>query len=186
MAVKICSDPEPFVKNIYTFPTGAIYKRYIFFSSSFCHLPAIVSVRIDNYSEHNGLCYFSVQVMGTIPVALRLKFFNENENELLLLLRHLPFSCIYHFKWHFLRTEKSYTLEMKVLNKHLGNFFKWLEKIVFVFLLNMHCYWLSSTTYISRTNVTVFVLCLKMVCLCCKSHNFNHKTKMKSLLIVIK
>lgn len=121
MAVKICSDPEPFVENIYTFPTGAIYKRLSFFAP-FCHLPAIVSVRIDNYSEHNGLCYFSVQVTGTIPVALRLTFFNENENELLLLC-HLPFSCIYHFKCHFLRTEKSYTLEMKVLNKHLGNFF---------------------------------------------------------------
>lgn len=31
-AVKICSDPEPFVKNIYTFPTGAIYKHLSFFS----------------------------------------------------------------------------------------------------------------------------------------------------------
>lgn len=64
MAVKICSDPEPFVQNIYTFPTGAIYKRlsFFFFFAPFDHLPAIVSVRIDNYSEHNGLRYFSVQV----------------------------------------------------------------------------------------------------------------------------
>lgn len=154
---------------------------YLFFAPS-NHLPAIVSVRIDNYSEHNGLRYFSVQVVGTIPEALRLKFFNENENELLLLLRHLLFSSIYHFKCHFLRTEKSYTLEMKVLNKHPGNFFKWLEKTVFA--LNTHCYWFSSATYISKTNVTVFVLCLKMICLCCKTHyNFNQKAQQNDKFI---
>jgi len=134
-----------------------------------CHLPAIVSVRIDNYSEHNSLCYFSVQVMGTIPVALRLKFFNENENELLLLLRHLPFSCVYHFKCHFLRTEKSY-----------------------VFFLNgwkrLHLYWICiaigfhlQPTYPKQ--MSLFLLCLKMICLCSKSHNFNHKTKMTILVM---
>lgn len=94
----------------------------IFFFATSCHLPAIVSVRIDNYSEHdNGLRSFSVQVAVTIPEALRLKFSNENENELPLPLHHLQFSCIYYFKCHFLKMGKSYTLEKKVLNKHPEN-----------------------------------------------------------------
>lgn len=140
MAVKICSDPEPFVENIYTFPTGAIYKRLSFFAP-FCHLPAIVSVRIDNYSEHNGLCYFSVQVTGTIPVALRLTFFNENENELLLLC-HLPAYTILNAI--FLEQKNHTHWKWRCWISTLGIFFKWLEKIVFV--LNMYCYWFSSTT----------------------------------------
>lgn len=171
MAVKICSDPEPFVQNIYTFPTGAIHKRLSFFFAPFYHLPAIVSVRIDNYSEHNGLRYFSVQVAVTIPEALRLKFFNENENELLLLLRHLLFSSIYHFKCHFLRTEKSYTLEMKVLNKHPGNFFNGWKRL--------YLYWIRIAIGfhlqpIYPKQMSPFVLYLKIICLCCKPHNnFN-------------
>ncbi len=154
-AVKICSDPEPFVKNIYTFPTGAIYKRLSFLATS-CHLPAIVSVRIDNYSEHdNGLRYFSVQVAVTIPEALRLKFSNENENELPLPLHHLQFSCIYYFKCHFLRMGKSYTLEMKVLNKHPGNFFLsgW-KRLYLYWILNAIGFHLQLTD----PNVTVFVM----------------------------
>lgn len=144
MAVKICSDPEPFVENIYTFPTGAIYKCLSFF------LP--LSVIFQPLSQLESTIILNITVYATSLCKWRGQFQwpSGSSFSMKMKMSFCFFYAIYHFpaytilKAIFLEQKNHTHWKWRCWISTLGIFFKWLEKIVFV--LNMYCYWFSSTT----------------------------------------